>query len=501
MSKKIAIIGAGVAGLSAGCYARMNGYDTEIFEAQAQPGGLCTAWNRKGYVIDGCIHWLTGSGPGNSFYRIWQELGAINGITMYDHEVFATFRETDGTTFFMYTNVDRLERHMKEISPDDNDVIEELCGFIRRFSSFSMPTGKAPELMGFFDVLSLIVKMGPFMKNLAFLSGTTLAAYGSRFRSTILKEAITNVLFDEHIPLVALVTTLAAMNTKSAGYPMGGSLEWIRSVERRYLGLGGKIRYKARVKKITETNGKATGIELEDGSRISADYIVSAADMKTTLYSMLDGTRIDDIHSMLFRDPKLMSPCVQVSFGVDMDFSQYPDSGFETIRLEKPIETGGISIQWFNMKHYSFDPSMAPKNKSIVATFLPSSWEYWKRFASDRTAYNSEKEKIASMCAEQIEKMYPGFKSKIEITDIATPLTFERFTGNWRGSYMTWNLSSDFRKKYRYIPKTVPGLDNLWLASMWTNAPGGVPGAALAGKEVVQLICRKDKVRFKKTTK
>jgi len=36
---KIVIIGAGVAGLSAGCYLRMNGFDTEIFEMHSKSGG------------------------------------------------------------------------------------------------------------------------------------------------------------------------------------------------------------------------------------------------------------------------------------------------------------------------------------------------------------------------------------------------------------------------------------------------------------------------------
>ena len=79
MAKKVIIIGAGIAGLSAGCYARMNGYEAEIYEAHTRPGGLCTSWKRKGYTIDGCIHWLTGSSPKDSFYTLWAELGAVQG--------------------------------------------------------------------------------------------------------------------------------------------------------------------------------------------------------------------------------------------------------------------------------------------------------------------------------------------------------------------------------------------------------------------------------------
>ena len=58
MTKKTVIIGGEIAGLSAGCYAQMNGYETEIYEMHNLPGGLCTAWQRKGYTFDGCIHWL-----------------------------------------------------------------------------------------------------------------------------------------------------------------------------------------------------------------------------------------------------------------------------------------------------------------------------------------------------------------------------------------------------------------------------------------------------------
>jgi thioredoxin reductase len=32
MAKKIIIVGAGIAGLSTGCYALMNGYEAEIYE-------------------------------------------------------------------------------------------------------------------------------------------------------------------------------------------------------------------------------------------------------------------------------------------------------------------------------------------------------------------------------------------------------------------------------------------------------------------------------------
>ena len=88
-ARSIIIIGAGIAGLSAGCYGQMSGYRTQIFELHDKPGGLCTAWKRKGYTFDGCIEWLWGSKEGTGLNAIWRELGAAQGQEVADLRVGA----------------------------------------------------------------------------------------------------------------------------------------------------------------------------------------------------------------------------------------------------------------------------------------------------------------------------------------------------------------------------------------------------------------------------
>ncbi|HPI17384.1 MAG TPA: NAD(P)/FAD-dependent oxidoreductase [Mesotoga sp.] len=75
---KLIVIGAGIAGLSAGIYGRLNGFDTEIYEMHTQPGGECTGWKRNGYYFDGCIHWLLGTKRGSSLNKVWREVGALD---------------------------------------------------------------------------------------------------------------------------------------------------------------------------------------------------------------------------------------------------------------------------------------------------------------------------------------------------------------------------------------------------------------------------------------
>lgn len=129
--RSIIIIGAGIAGLSAGCYGQMNDYRTRIFEMHTKPGGLCTSWLRQKYTIDGCLHWLVGSRSGTNFYRIWEELGAVQGRRMIDHEEFMRVEGADGKVFVFYTDIDRLEQHMKELAPEDGNEIEKFIKGLR----------------------------------------------------------------------------------------------------------------------------------------------------------------------------------------------------------------------------------------------------------------------------------------------------------------------------------------------------------------------------------
>ena len=74
MEKSMIIVGAGIAGLSTGCYACLNDYKTTIFEMNSLPGGLCTAWKRKGYTFDISMHMLFGSKT-EPLRQMWLELG------------------------------------------------------------------------------------------------------------------------------------------------------------------------------------------------------------------------------------------------------------------------------------------------------------------------------------------------------------------------------------------------------------------------------------------
>jgi phytoene dehydrogenase-like protein len=106
-------------------------------------------------------------------------------------------------------------------------------------------------------------------------------------------------------------------------------------------------------------------------------------------------------------------------------------------------------------KRALYDPTLAPKGKSVVECLITiNDFSYWEKLYVDRNAYRLEKERIAEAVAGELEHKYPGFQSAIEVTDVVTPMTYVRYTGNWKGTYMTWIIPPDKAKKFQMIKKT-----------------------------------------------
>ena len=147
MKKKIDIIGAGIAGLSTGCYLQMNGYDTEIFELHKQPGGLCTSWKRKDFTIDGCLHWLVGSSPGDAFHGLWNELVDMKSLTFVEYEEFIRVEDDQGRFIRVLTDIEQFEAELLIKAPEDKKAILEFTGAVKKFTRFNLPLAKAPEVM------------------------------------------------------------------------------------------------------------------------------------------------------------------------------------------------------------------------------------------------------------------------------------------------------------------------------------------------------------------
>ncbi len=496
MEKSIAIIGAGIAGLSAGCYARMNGYETTIFELHDKPGGLCTSWKREGYTIDGCLHWLVGSSSNNNMYKYWEELGAAKDWQIVDHEEFMRLRDSHGKDFIVYTDIDRLEKHMIDLSPKDEKTIKEFTSATRKMTRFDFPPGKPREIAGWMDKAKTMTSLAPFMLLMTKWGRTSVSDFANRFKDPFLSKAFRTFFDLPDFPMAYLMITLAWMHKRTAGYPIGGSLEFAKAIEKRYFNLGGEIRYKSRVSKILVENNKAVGLRLDDGSEHRADVIISAADGHATIFEMLDGKYIDDEIRGYYDNMPRFKSLVYVGVGVNRDMSSEPHH--VTYMLDEPIAIGGETHSAFSVKHYNYDPTMAPAGKSIIVSMFMSEHAWWKGLYKERERYKEEKKKISDTVIGFLESKYPGISDQVEMVDVATPITFERYTSNWEGSMEGWLITR--KNALIQMKRTLPGLDNFYMVGQWVQPGGGVPTGAIHGHEIVHVICHRDGKPFVTST-
>ena len=494
MGKSVIIIGAGMGGLSAGCYGQMNGYSTKIFEMHDKPGGLCTAWQRKGYTIDGCLHWLVGSAPGAGLHTLWQELGALQGQEIINMEQFYRIEDAGGKAFTLYTDIDRLQAHMKEIAPEDAKLIGECCRAMRRFTRMEMPVDKAPELYSPIEGLKLLFKMLPYLGVMRKWGRLTMTDFARRFKNPLLRNAWEQVWMPE-FSSVFMLMTIAMMHRKTAGYVLGGSMKLSRAIEKRYLDLGGEIKYKSRVSKILVEKDRAVGVKLADGSEHRADYVISAADGHATIFEMLEGKYINDKIRGYYDKMPIFQPLIYIGLGVNRAFDDIPKiiTGL-VMELEKPVKIAGEERKSLSVRIHNFDPSLAPAGKTVLTVMFMSNYNYWEPLRQNMAHYKEEKEKIADTVIALLDKRFPGLAAQVEMKDVATPITFHRYTGNWQGSFEGWMVTPE--NATMNMSKTLPGLDCFYMAGQWVQPGGGLPSGAMTGRYAIQFLCKRDKKPF-----
>ena len=142
------------------------------------------------------------------------------------------------------------------------------------------------------------------------------------------------------------------------------------------------------------------------------------------------------------------------------------------------------------------DPvEIAPPGKSAVEIWYATRYDYWEKIAADRPAYEEEKKRIADVSIAKLDRRWPGFASAVEVVDVPTPATYFRYTGNWQGSPDGWYVTPENMGK-RTVLRTLPGLSDLYMVGQWTAPFTGTIMAALSGRQLIQILCKRDKTPF-----
>ncbi|MCQ2975106.1 MAG: NAD(P)/FAD-dependent oxidoreductase [Bacteroidales bacterium] len=493
---ELAIIGGGVSGLAAGIYAQMSGLESEIFESHTVVGGQCTSWTRKGFHIDNCVHWMTGTSPKKEIYKVWQEVGVITKEEdILRHDYFLQV-DIDGVKAHVWRNLDKMKQELLSVAPEDEKEIKKFIKLIKTFQAIELPSMVPNEQMGFCRNMKLVLKMLKAIPAFAKYQKLTLAEYAQRFKSPIIHRIIYNYV-PEQFYVISAFYMYAMFTMGNADLPVGGSDSITNRMRDKYLSLGGKISTKKKAINVEINNKKITKIKFTDGSDVQPKYVIFATDPDVT-FNVIGRQYLDEHFKFSYEHPDLypVFSDVNLYFAIDGKIKDLPI--MEIFNCE-PYQVAGRDHKVIITNNYTDQPNFAPEGKDVMQILMVQydyEYKYWDDlYNTDREKYKAEKQRIADDILKRLETHYPQYKGKFTLLEVVTPKSFNRFLGSYKGSYMGF-IQTPYTKKEVH-KGVIEGLDNLYLAGQWLQTPGGLPNALVTGKFAIQRLLKRENMSDK----
>ena len=482
---KIIIIGGGVAGLSAGIYARMAGYEAEVYEKHFVAGGNLTGWQRGEYHIDNCIHWLTGTNKASSLHQMWVDLGVLGediGIVQ-GNSLFSCDR--DGVRVILPPSLPELCQQMLRISPEDKGEINRFCNAVELVMAADHIAGDGCD-----EGLTVgrVLRGAPSVLKYLGLTTSQLAA---RFKNPALKCFITGFWGDD-FGAFALIFVFATYCGKNGALPEGGSVKTAERMVEKFTSLGGRLYLKREAVSVKIEGDRARSVTFSDGSVAEGDYIVLTTDAAISFDKLLKRPMPKKLMKQ-YQNPKLRRfSAYHAAFACDLE--ELPFEG--DLIFDVPREYIDIlGTKQLIVREFSHEPSFAPKGKNILQTltfcFDGDCSEFIRLRSDDKAAYERKKAELSEILQRLIEDHCPTLKGRLSLIDFWTPASYERFIGSEVGSFMSFAIPEGFIPIP--IDGEVEGVKNLFIATQWQQSPGGLPVAATQGRAAIEKIKRIEK--------
>jgi len=490
--KQIVIIGSGMGGLTAGILLARKGHKVTIFEAQGSPGGYTAGFRRQGFYFEsGTLSFESSA----LVFKVMKEIG------VYDNVEFV--RQTTGVIAGKMNGVCSSYEDFKRLAydayPDEKDKLDHYFGaadkMIRVMMAVTMPRGLTAYLTYPFQLARFVALYRKYSRE-------TITDFAARSfgRDSALFSYFKDLGYPDMSAAIigpALVSFLDDYWTVKTGMQ-----SWADALADNFRGLGGELKLGARVDKIVTRNEAAVGVE-SLGAFHPADWVISAADYKKTFLEMLDNSSIlPDAFRKKIGQTAVSEGIVTVYLGLDMPpaelrkWLKVPHVSCHDNRADADVRLGGNDPDFFqrvSIGLYSpslHDLNLAPEGKSglMIQAVAPFRWlDNWG--GGDRQKYRELKESVKQAMIAKASAVIPGLAGRIEFSDLATPLTYERYTGNTDGatSAWSWNPKNKFYKNAIGIHIDTP-VKNLLIGSCWANQIGGVPSAIGAARKCAKKI-------------
>lgn len=377
MSKAI-IIGSGMGGLATALRLAYQGFDVSVFEKQSHPGGRSNLLADGGYRFDMGPTILVMKDAFESTYQaIGQDFNQRLDLVQLDPNYRVYYH--DGTSLDLYSNMARLAQEVEKIE----------AGSAERLFRFIGESAHKYELgMKFVDRNYDRITDLANPKTLLEMIGTK--SYQNLYRHVAeafqgndkLSKAFSfHSMFLGLSPFQALAMySLITYADLSLGmwFPKGGIYRIVEDMVALAEEMGVEIRTNAAVEEIMVTSGKATGVKLESGEQLSADIVVSNADLPHTYRNLLNGNGREEYSEGKLERMSYACSGYILFLGVDQ---VYPHMQHQSLYFSEDYQANLEAI--FNTKSLPADPSfhlsiptvtdasLAPEGHSAIYVLAP----------------------------------------------------------------------------------------------------------------------------------
>lgn len=483
----IVIIGAGMAGLTAAAYLARAGLKVQVFEQHTLPGGYISSFVREGFTFPAGPTSFSSNGI---IFPILQELG----LAGKQHFVRAAHQISWSEHDIPLRDPQQVQHDLAKCFPAEQRGLEHYFRWVKIGGDAFRDLLESGLMFGR-DVFKTTLRL--FLRHPLY-PWVTWVARGQTNRSLhrhYFKDASLRQLLDQlGYPVMSAQNTLGMWISyfRDTWVPQGGMQAFANTFVHYIREHGGEAHLGKKVKRIWVKEGQALGVELEDRTQIPARWVISAADLRHTCFELIGREHLPSAMVAKLERARPSEPVFTVYLGL-RDSPELANA-LERFRESHVCFTcaDGEYIQLALLS--KDDPSLAPTGKHALFIGVFTSYEDWAPLKGDKSAYRSRKAAVADELIARAEEFLPGLRAHIEVQEAASPLTFERYTSNWRGSTAGWSWDPAYT--FHFNIKDLP-LKNFYAIGHYIFNPGGVPSAMITAWYIAREILKQSVSRIR----